>query len=277
MKQLSIGYSTCPNDTYIFDALVHNKIDHDYRFNVFLEDVESLNQTALKNALDISKISIHAWFHLTSNYELLSSGAALGRGCGPLLIGKSTEIPKTGKIALPGDLTTATLLFKIALPGDFEFVQMTFDEIIPAILKNEVDGGVIIHESRFTYQNYGLFKKLDLGQWWEDETGCMIPLGGIMIKRQISEDIKKRICRLIKQSILFANQYPKESINYVKSHAKEIEDKVIKSHIKLYVNDHSIALQNSGIEAIQELFSRAVKNNIVPNINNGIISNLIIQ
>ena len=175
MKQLSIGYSTCPNDTYIFDALVHNKIEHDYQFDVILQDVESLNQLAFKKSLDISKISIHAWFHMTNDYKLLSSGAALGRGCGPLLIGKTSDIPKSGKIALTGTLTTAALLFKIALSGDFEFVMMPFDAIIPAIISNKVVAGVIIHESRFTYQDYGLCEKLDLGQWWEEETGCMIP------------------------------------------------------------------------------------------------------
>lgn len=277
MKQLSIGYSTCPNDTYIFDALVHKKIEHDYQFDVVLQDIDSLNQLAFKKSLDISKISIHAWFHMLDDYELLSSGAALGRGCGPLLIGKKSDIPKSGKIALPGELTTAALLFKIALPGDFEFVMMPFDAIIPAIINDEVSGGVIIHESRFTYQDYGLHEKLDLGQWWEEETGCMIPLGGIMIENQHSDGTKKNICNLIKQSILFANQYPDESAKYIKSHAKEIKDSVINSHIQLYVNEYSVSLQNKGIHAIQELYIRAVKNNIIPGIEKGKVSELIIQ
>jgi len=276
MKQLSIGYSTCPNDTYIFDALVHNKIEHDYQFDVVLRDVESLNQLAFKKSLDISKISIHAWFHMTHDYELISSGAALGKGCGPLLIGKTRDIPKSGKIALPGKLTTAALLFKIALPGDFEYVMMPFDEIIPAIISNKVVAGVIIHESRFTYQEDGLCKKLDLGQWWEEETGCMIPLGGIMIKNQKSDDMKKNICYLIKQSILFANQHPKESTNYIKSYAKEIKDSVINSHIQLYVNEYSLSLQDTGIKAVQELYERAVKKNIIPKIEKGKVSELII-
>ncbi|OGG95232.1 MAG: hypothetical protein A2527_08655 [Candidatus Lambdaproteobacteria bacterium RIFOXYD2_FULL_50_16] len=257
MQTLTLGFSPCPNDTFIFDALVHGRLGGDYRFETVIKDVEELNQMARQSLLQVSKASIHAFFHLQNRYQLLRSGAALGRGCGPLWIGKSGSKPKGGKVALPGAWTTASLLFKLANAGEFEPVQMVFSEIIPAILSGEVDSGVIIHESRFTYQNNGLNAYLDLGDWWEKETGKPIPLGGIMVRRDLAQSDKLAIEGLIADSIRYAKTHLSDARPYIEAHAQEMASEVIDQHIGLYVNDFSINLGTEGLEAIEELASRA--------------------
>ena len=212
----------------------------------------------------ITKISIHAWFHVLQNYRLLTSGGALGKGCGPLLIGKSGRIPSRGKVALPGALTTASLLFQMAVPGEFELVQMPFNNIIPAIVANEVEAGVIIHESRFTYQNYDLECMLDLGQWWENETNGLIPLGGIIISNRIGRDDQLKIQDLIRKSILFAEQHPEASVEFIKQNAQELDDDVINNHIGLYVNDYSKDLGNNGKKSIQMLYKKSEALGLLP-------------
>ncbi len=264
MQEYSLGFSPCPNDTYIFNALIHNKIEHNFRFRLYIEDVETLNQMAMEHKLHITKISTHAWFHVLQNYSLLSSGGALGKGCGPMLIGKNKQIPKTGKIALPGRLTTASLLFQMAIPGDFQLQQMPFDRIIPAIVNEEVDAGVIIHESRFTFQQFGLSCLKDLGQWWEDESGCLIPLGGIIISNKVSAQDQLEIQRLIKESIEYIERHPNSADAFIQEHAQELDHDVIHDHINLYVNDYSKDLGSEGKKAINTLYRRSQLNNLLP-------------
>lgn len=275
MKQLSLGYSPCPNDTFIFYGLVHGKVDtKNLRFNEVLLDVETLNQKALQTALDISKISCHAFGHLRKQYCLLRSGGALGRGCGPLVISKkeySMEDLRNKKIAIPGKLTTAYLLLQIFDPSFKKNIEaMPFDKIINAVANDEVDAGLIIHESRFTYPSYGLKQVIDLGQWWEKLTGLPIPLGGIIAKHSLGDGLHKKITKIIRQSIEYAYSNRNEPMDYIKKHSQELSDEVIKQHIDLYVNDYSIDVGPDGEKAVLELLSRAEDAGIVPKVKESV-------
>lgn len=276
MLEFSLGFSPCPNDTFIFDALVNQKLDASIRFHLHIEDVETLNQMALAHRLDITKISIHAWFHVLDNYRLLSSGGALGQGCGPLLIGKRDQIPEAGRIALPGELTTASLLFKIALPGDYEYIQMPFDQIIPSIVDDRVDAGVIIHESRFTYQRHQLSCIMDLGQWWEDETDALIPLGGIIVSKRIDKNHQVQIQDLIRRSIGYAEEHPDDAASFIASNAQELEKEVIKEHIGLYVNAYSKDLGAFGRQSIRLLYERSCQHLLLPAHSMGLAEQLFV-
>lgn len=256
--KLTLGFSPCPNDTFIFDALVNKKIDTgDIDFDVRLEDVETLNQLALKNALDISKISYGVLPLLLDNYIVLNSGSALGTGVGPLLISKD-KLEKNQiencTIAIPGEHTTAHMLFGLAFPNAKNKIFLRYNEIEDFVLsaKDNV-AGVIIHENRFTYQQKGLIKIIDLGEFWEEKTQSPIPLGGIVAKRNWDNSLLKKIDALIKQSIKysFAN-YPFIT-EYVKEHSQEMEEDVMRKHIDLYVNDYSIGLGEKGKNAIVEM------------------------
>lgn len=265
MKNISLGYSPCPNDTFIFYALIHNKIKNgELNFDEVLLDVETLNQKALKAELDVTKISYAAFGHLRKDYCLLKSGGALGRGCGPLLITKhdyKMEDLRDKKVAIPGNLTTAYLLLQL-FDNAFRsssIVPMPFHEIMQAVSNGEVDAGVIIHESRFTYQSHGLRKIIDLGNWWEKETGLPIPLGGIIARRSLGDSLIKQIDESIKQSILYAFDNRQSPVDYIKQHSHELSDDVINQHINLYVNDFSVDLGNEGEKAVRELLSRAEK------------------
>ncbi|MBU2514806.1 1,4-dihydroxy-6-naphthoate synthase [bacterium] len=264
MREISLGFSPCPNDTFIFDALVHNKIEHRYKFKLVIEDVETLNQMALNHQLDITKTSIHAWFHVLDNYRLLSAGGALGKGCGPLLLSRENRIPTSGRIGLPGELTTAALLFKMAVGEGFDFVFMPFDKIIPSILKGDVDAGVIIHESRFTYQQFNLNNLLDLGEWWEGESNILIPLGGIIISNKVSTQDQETIQALIKKSIIFAENNPDSAAHFIKDNAQELDSGIITSHINLYVNRYSKDLGHDGKEAIRQLYRKSSQRGLLP-------------
>jgi 1,4-dihydroxy-6-naphthoate synthase len=259
--KLTIGYSPCPNDCFIFDALIHGKIDTEgLQFEVVLDDVETLNKKALKSELDITKLSYHALAYVLENYILLRSGSALGFNCGPLLIKDSRSKIKdlnTSKIAVPGKLTTANLLLSIAYPKATNRVEYVFSDIENAVLSGEVDAGLIIHENRFTYQDRGLEKIIDLGEFWDSLIHAPIPLGGIVIKRSLGDDLQQKVNRLIKKSVEFAFANPESSINYVKAHAQEMSEEVMKKHIALYVNDFSIDLGETGINAVQLLFNKA--------------------
>lgn len=256
--KFSLAFSPCPNDTFIFDALVNNKIDtEDFEFDVLLDDVQTLNQLALQSKIDISKISYGVLPLLTDNYYLLNSGGALGKGVGPLLIAKSklkVEHLADKKVAIPGENTTAHMLFTLAFPNAKNKVFKIFNEIEDAILNNEVDAGVIIHENRFTYQNKGLVKLIDLGDYWETQTQLPIPLGGIVAKKSIDKSILKKIDALIKKSVeySFKNNYEQLS-NYVKQHAQEMSEDVMRRHIDLYVNNFSIDLGEAGRNAVLKL------------------------
>ncbi|MFO7811540.1 MAG: 1,4-dihydroxy-6-naphthoate synthase [Pelovirga sp.] len=267
MTTLSLGYSPCPNDTYIFHALVHGLIPcDDLTFVERLEDVETLNQLALKGALDLTKISFHAFGHLRDRYVLLRSGAALGRGCGPLIVADGAtdlEQLKNKTIAIPGRLTTANLLLQLYFGGANELLVLPFNQIIPAVRQGRAAAGVIIHESRFTYQQYGLVQLLDLGQWWEGETGHPIPLGGILAKRDLGEDRIRRVDQALRRSIEYARKHPHQATGYIRQHAQELDDSVINQHIDLYVNDYSIDLGEDGLAAVSCLLEKAEQVGII--------------
>lgn len=263
--KLTIGYSPCPNDCFIFDALVHNKIDTEgLQFEVRLEDVESLNQKALHGYLDITKLSYHAYAYALNHYILLRSGSALGFNCGPLLV-HSTKFKldlENMKVAIPGKLTTANLLLSIAFPDLKDKKEYVFNEIENAVLSGEVDAGLIIHENRFTYKEKGLEKILDLGEYWDAMIHAPIPLGGIVVKRNIDPEVQQKINRLIKKSVEFAFANPESCMDYVRAHAQEMSEEVMKKHIALYVNDFSIDLGETGINAIKLLFNKAKELNL---------------
>jgi len=268
-KKLTLAYSTCPNDTYIFYALAHNKIDMgDLSFNIKLNDVEHLNQEAKKGMVDISKLSFAAIGHLMETYGLLRSGAALGRGCGPMVVAKKgidLSLLDNRKIAIPGLWTTAYLLLGLFMNKRPDAVPMRFDKIIPAVSAGKFDFGVIIHEGRFTYENYGLDCLLDLGQWWESVTSLPIPLGGIAMRRDLPLDVICKTESIIRKSIQFAHANPSASKKYIKTHALELSDEVILQHIDLYVNEFSINIGEKGTTAIETLFAKARAKGIMPN------------
>lgn len=272
-SKLTIGFSPCPNDTFIFDALVHNKIDTEgLEFEVHLGDVEELNEKAFNDELDITKISYHAYGHLTNDYILLNAGSALGKGCGPLLIkNKGVEIDLTkAKIAIPGKYTTANFLLSIAHPEAQNKTELLFSDIENAVLNKEVDAGLIIHENRFTYQDKGLEKIIDLGEYWEETTGTLIPLGGIIIKRDLPKETIDKVNQLIRKSIEYAYQNPSSSLNYMQQHAQEMDADVMKQHVDLYVNQYSSDLGEEGKNAITQMFNLAQQKGIIPEIEKSI-------
>ncbi len=273
--KLTLGFSPCPNDTFIFDALIHHKIDtKGFTFDVSFDDVETLNQKALEGLLAITKLSFHALAHVRNNYALLQAGSALGFGVGPLLICKGhramaiqrrmTEDPSSIRVGIPGRLTTANFLLGIAYPQLTQKVELVFSEIEEALLSEHIDLGLIIHENRFTYQDKGLHKITDLGTYWEETTGCAIPLGGIAIHRRIQPEIQQIINQLIRESVEYAFQHPQESIAFIKSHSQAMAEEVIQQHIQLYVNSFSIELGETGEKAIETLFSTAANKGIIP-------------
>jgi 1,4-dihydroxy-6-naphthoate synthase len=268
VKTVTLGYSPCPNDTFIFYALVNNRINTEgLRFREMLEDVETLNLMAKRAELDVTKVSFHAFGHLREDYCLLRAGGALGKGCGPLVVSRqdfTMDELREKSIAIPGRLTTAFLLLSIFDPAFAENVKvMPFNEIIDAVKNGEVDAGLIIHESRFTYQKEGLRKVIDLGEWWEKETGSLIPLGAILAKRELGRATVKRIDGLIRRSIDFAFSNRTEPLAYIKKHSQEMEDEVVTQHINLYVNDYSLDIGDEGIGAVRELFRRAEDRGII--------------
>jgi 1,4-dihydroxy-6-naphthoate synthase len=265
MSPISLGYSPCPNDTYIFYGLVRNKIQGAPIFEEVLEDIETLNRLAMDDKLDMTKISFHALAHLRDRYCLLHSGGALGRGCGPLVISSQPLADLTGKrIAIPGKLTTAALLLRLFNPALDDLVVLPFHEIMDATQKGDVDAGVIIHESRFTYPDYGLHKVIDLGEWWEESTGHPIPLGGILVRRDLGTETIQQIDRSLRNSIEYAHANPDAIKGYIHQHAQEMDEQVMQQHIDLYVNDYTLDYMADGEAAITDLFDRAEKAGIVP-------------
>ena len=269
MRTLSLGYSPCPNDTFIFYALVHGKIDTaDFFYKEILEDVETLNQMAQQSRLDITKASFHAFGLLRDTYCMLRSGGALGKGCGPLVVARSAcSIQDLGgkTIAIPGGMTTAYLLLQIFDPKLKQKVKiMPFHRIIDAVKNREADAGLIIHESRFTYQQEGLEQIMDLGDWWEQETGFPIPLGCIIARRDLGREVVQKTEALIRKSLEYAFNRSDETKTYIKRHAQELDDRVIDQHIGLYVNEYSLDIRDDGLHAVEELFRRAAEQGIIP-------------
>lgn len=265
--RLTLGFSTCPNDTFIFDAMIHGKIDTEgLEFDVQMADVEELNRGAFAGSIDITKLSYHAFAYIAETYKLLTSGSALGRGNGPLLISKHQINPdevKDMKVAIPGKNTTGNLLFSIFYPAIKNKPEYLFSDIEEAILEGKVDAGVIIHENRFTYQKKGLRKIVDLGEMWEEKTKSPIPLGGIVIHRKYPSEIQSIVNRVLKRSLQFAFDNPESSYGFVKQFAQEMEEDVMKSHINLYVNEFSLELGGEGKRAITTLYEEAIKNGII--------------
>ena len=257
---LSLGFSPCPNDTYIFDAWVNKKIDTGaIEVNTYLEDVQTLNEWALQEKLDITKISFGVFPFIKKNYELLDSGSAMGKGVGPLLIttkenSKAINLSDISKlrVGIPGENTTAHFLFNKAFPNSANKEFMIFHEIEDAVLNGKVDAGVIIHENRFTYQEKGLVCLMDLGKFWEEQTGLPIPLGGIVIHKRILE-LKEKINQLIYDSLTYARQNDPFLPEFVKLHAQEMSEAVMRQHIDLYVNDYSLSMGEEGLRAIREM------------------------
>jgi 1,4-dihydroxy-6-naphthoate synthase len=263
----TLGFSPCPNDCFIFDALVHKKIDtQGIDFTVVMEDVEALNNRAFKQELDITKLSYHAFLYLTNHYALLNSGSALGFNCGPLLVKASKhkiENLNEATIAIPGKYTTANFLLSLAYPQAIHKKEILFSDIEEAVLSHKVDAGLLIHENRFTYQQKGLEKIIDLGEFWESLIHAPIPLGGIVVKKNIDTSIQKTIDSLIKQSVEFAFANPESCMSFVKQHAQEMSEEVMKKHIALYVNDFSVDLGIIGKNAIRLLFDKAIENRLI--------------
>ena len=260
--KISLGFSPCPNDTFMFDAMVHQKVDTEgLSFMPVIEDVEVLNKKAMNHELLITKLSFNAFVHVCSNYVLLQSGAALGTNCGPLLICEPSKHPFTSHsmVAIPGKYTTANSLFRFAYPDHLLTSEYLFSDIETAIIEQKVDAGVIIHENRFTFQKKGLVKILDLGQFWESQTKLPIPLGGIVVSRKLDVEMQQTLQRIMRRSIEFALKNPSSSKEFVCSYAQQMEYDVMKKHIRLYVNEYSLDLGETGRQAVALFFEKAGK------------------
>jgi 1,4-dihydroxy-6-naphthoate synthase len=266
--RLSLGISSCPNDTFIFDALIHGKVDTEgLTFDVCMTDVEDLNRKASGHSIQVTKLSFHAFAYVAENYTLLNSGSALGRKNGPLLISKNgckTEDINALRIAIPGKYTTANLLFSIFYPEASNKQEFIFSDIERALLNNEADAGVIIHENRFTFEERGLVKLADLGDLWESKTSFPIPLGGIAVDNSLPLFIQQKVDRVLKRSVRYAKEFPGSSADFVKKNAQELEMNIIEKHIDLYVNDFTEDLGETGKKAIRVLYQIAGEKRIIP-------------
>ena len=260
-QSLSLAYSPCPNDTFMFCALATEQIPSpEFDFSIQLHDVQTLNEQVMAGAVDISKVSFHAYLRARDQYTLLSAGAALGFGCGPLVVAQRADAldsPASARVAIPGELTTANLLLHLWNDDIAERVFLPYDQIMDAVLQSEVDAGVIIHESRFVYEAAGLVALMDLGAWWEQETSLPIPLGGIVAKRSLGADTHDGIEALIRQSILHGQHDPQSTRNYVTQHAQEMDPAVLDRHIATFVNAFSLSLNEQGRDAIDRLAEMA--------------------
>ncbi|MCW3104424.1 MAG: 1,4-dihydroxy-6-naphthoate synthase [Bacteroidetes bacterium] len=262
---ITIGFSPCPNDCFIFDAMIHGKIDTEgLIFEPVIEDVEALNQKAFKGLLAVTKLSYHAYAYLTDMYQLLNAGSALGNNCGPLLIAKSElEVSASTRIAIPGKYTTANFLLSLAFPEATNKIETIFSGIEDAVLNGDADAGLIIHENRFTYEEKGLKKLIDLGEYWETLAKAPIPLGGIVARRDMPEELKHKIDRVLRRSVEYALANPGASLNFVKAHAQEMSEEVMYKHIALYVNNYSVDLGEEGRRAVKLLFDKAVELGVI--------------
>ena len=270
---LTLAFSPCPNDCFMFDAIVNQRIDLEgLHFDVRLADVEALNKAAFAREVDVTKLSYHAYAYCAADYVLLDAGSALGRNCGPLLISKRTIAPAdvasgTLRIAIPGRYTTANFLLGLAFPAARDKTEVLFSEIEGAVLDGRVDAGLIIHENRFTYATKGLKKIVDLGEFWEAETGSPIPLGGIVARRALPESIKQSVNRVVRRSVEYAFAHQTASLPFVREHAQEMSEEVMYQHIDLYVNEYSVDLGLEGRRAVEVLFDRAKGVGVIPVVN----------
>ena len=272
-KSYSLAYSPCPNDTYIFAALTNGLLDGAPQVKVVLDDVEALNRAAREGKFELTKVSYGAVPYLLDKYRILRAGGALGHGCGPLVVARPgvdakapllTDFADDAAFAIPGRFTTAFALLRLALGREPKTVEMRFDRIVDAVANEEVAAGLIIHESRFTYQQAGLEEVIDLGDWWERETGNPIPLGAILVRRDVPDAEALAIGEAIGRSLRFARERESEIIGYVREHAFEMDDDVMRKHIDLYVNAFSDDIGDAGIAAVEDLFARAEAANVIP-------------
>ena len=268
--RLTLGFSPCPNDCFMFDAMVHRRIDLEgLEFDVRMADIEALNAAAFAGQIDVTKLSFHAYAYCLGNYVLLDAGSALGRNCGPLLISKreiAQDEVASGrlKIAIPGTYTTANFLLSLAFPGATAKSHVLFSAIEGAVLDGTMDAGLIIHENRFTYGAKGLKKIIDLGEYWESETGAAIPLGGIVINRALPEDVQQKVNRVMRRSVEYAFANRTASLPFVRANAQEMSEDVMYQHIDLYVNEYSVDLGDEGRRAVEVLFERARGVGVIP-------------
>jgi 1,4-dihydroxy-6-naphthoate synthase len=266
---LTLAISPCPNDTFIFDAVFHHRIDLEgLKFDFRFHDVETLNQLAMAGSLDVLKVSFFTYLLLQQNYLLLDSGSAMGFGTGPLLISKNDytlkDMPRLS-VAIPGKYTTAHMLFRIAVSKFREKRFMLFSEIEKSILDGTVDTGVIIHENRFTYEQKGLKKIVDLGFYWEKLTGSPIPLGGILARKGLGYDVINKLNRIIYRSVDFAIKNPEVAMPFVRQHAQEMDEDIMKKHIGLYVNENTLSLGTRGKVALAKLQQIALEKGLMTN------------
>jgi 1,4-dihydroxy-6-naphthoate synthase len=258
--RLTFGFTPCPNDAFAFHALVHGLVPAPFEVEPVLLDIEELNRRASVGEFELTKLSFGAAAAADDRYRLLRSGAALGRGVGPLVVAReagSLVDAAAGRIAVPGRETTAFLLLRLAAPSFGEAVELRYDRILPAVVEGEVDAGLIIHESRFTYRDHGLVAVADLGEWWEGETGLPVPLAGIFARGDLDPDLVDAAEAAIRASVEYAFANPEVSREYVRSLAHELSDEVCGAHISLYVNEHSVDIGNEGLTAIDRLIGRA--------------------
>lgn len=269
---LTLAFSPCPNDCFMFDAMVHGRIDTEgFTFDVRHLDIDALNAAAFAGEFDATKLSFHAYAYCADKYVLLDAGSALGNNCGPLLISKrpvSREEVAAGavRIAIPGKFTTANFLCGLAFPHAQDKTPIIFSEIEPAVLDGRFDAGLIIHENRFTYEAKGLRKIIDVGEFWEGETGAPIPLGGIVARRSLPADALRRLNRVMRRSVEYAFSHRDASLPYVRAHAQEMSEAVMYKHIDLYVNQYSVDLGEAGRRAVTLMFDRADASGLIPRI-----------
>ena len=267
---LTLGFSPCPNDCFMFDAMVHRRIDLEgLDFDVRMADIEALNSAAFAGGVDITKLSFHAFAYCADDYVLLDAGSALGRNCGPLLISQrliSPEEVAAGdlRIAIPGKYTTANFLLSLAFPRATDKSECLFSDIEAGVLDGRFDAGLIIHENRFTYADRGLKKIIDLGEFWESETGAAIPLGGIVISRRLPAEVRQRVNRVMRRSVEYAFANRDASLPFVRANAQAMSDEVMYKHIDLYVNEYSVDLGVDGRRAVEVLFERARNSGVIP-------------
>lgn len=268
--KITLGFSTCPNDTFMFDAMVHGRIDTEgYEFEFLMEDILHLNRRVMDGALDMVKISYNTFGRVMGDYALLPAGSALGHNCGPLLISKdpitvAELVEKNLPVAIPGQYTTANLLLGYYAPAMENKVEMLFDEVMPAVQSGACAAGLIIHENRFTYQKEGLKLIQDLGEHWESKTGLPIPLGAIVARKSLGPEVVAALGRIMRRSVEYAFAHPETSLPFVREHAQEMEDEVMQAHIKLYVNSFSTDLGEQGQAAVKRLLEQGEAAGLYP-------------
>ena len=274
---LSLGFSPCPNDTFIFDAMLHGKVDTEgLDFEIYMEDVEALNRRAFAGDIAVTKLSYHAFAWLTERYALLDAGSALGNNCGPLLIARAAmtdaEID-SARIAIPGKMTTANFLLSLAYPNAGDKQETLFSEIENTVVEGRAGAGLIIHENRFTYQQKGLVKLLDLGEFWESSTGLPIPLGGIVVRRDLPPDIQQKVNRVMRRSVEYAFAHTDDVMPFVRQHAQAMDDAVMQAHIDLYVTGYTLDLGEKGREAVRQMFAIGREKGAIPDYKENFFTN----